>query len=101
MNLSTLSICILGTLLAVAPAAAQVVPDLVAASGIPAGDAAAPHTPSGTVIIGNNLWVGDEAQGLRHYIPVDPANTDPLNTGNLVFDSAPDWSVRGAARGAQ
>jgi hypothetical protein len=95
MNRSTLSICVLGILLAVAPAAAQVIPDLVAASGIPVGEAAAPHTPSGTVIIGNNLWVGDEAQGLRHYIPVDPANTDPLNTGNLKFDTDPNWSVGG------
>ncbi|MGA7409689.1 MAG: hypothetical protein WBW33_04340 [Bryobacteraceae bacterium] len=95
MNLSTLSTCILGILLAVVPAAAQVPADLVAASGIPAGDAAAPHTPSGAVFINNNIWVGDEAQGFRHYVPVDPSNNDPLNSGQLMFDSAPDWSVGG------
>ena len=95
MNLKTLTIYVLGTIIASATAGAQVAADLVAASGIPAGNAAAPHTPSGTVIIGNNLWVGDEAQGLRHYVPVDPANTDPLNTGNLEFDSNTSWSVGG------
>ncbi len=50
-----------------------------------------------TPLIGNNLWVGDEAQGLRHYIPVDPANNDPLNTGNLQFDISPEWSVGGGS----
>jgi hypothetical protein len=34
------------------------------------------------LIIGANLWVGEEAQGLRHYIPVDPNNVDPVNTGH-------------------
>ena len=97
MKLKTLSLCILGTILASAPAGAQITADLVAGPSIlPAsGSPAAPHTPSGTVIIGNNLWVGDEAQGLRHYIPLDPANTDPLNTGTLVFDSDPEWSIGG------
>jgi hypothetical protein len=74
---------------------AQVVADLVAGPGIPAGNALAPHTPSGTVIIGSNIWIGDEAQGLRHYIPVDPNNTDPLNKGQLMFDSNPEFSVGG------
>ena len=49
------------------------------------------------MIIGNQLWVGDEAQGLRHYIPVDPSNNDPLNSGNLEFDSDPSWSVGGGS----
>jgi hypothetical protein len=79
------------------PGSAQVVADLVAAPGIPAGSILAPHTPAGTVILGENLWVGDEAQGLRHYIPVDPNNTDPINTGQLVFDSNPDWSLGGGS----
>jgi hypothetical protein len=34
------------------------------------------------MIIGANLFVGEEAQGLRHYIPVDPNNVDPVNTGH-------------------
>jgi hypothetical protein len=82
--------------LASLPGSAQVAPDLVAGPGIGAGPAA-PKTPAGTVIIGNNLWVGDEAQGLRHYIPADPNNTDPLNTGQLQFDSTPNWSVGGGS----
>jgi hypothetical protein len=95
MNLKAFSICLLGTVLGSVPAGAQVAADLVAAPGIPAGSAFAPHTPSGTIIIGNNIWVGDEAQGLRHYVPVDPTNTDPLNTGNLMFDIATNWSIGG------
>jgi hypothetical protein len=76
---------------------AQVAADVVAGPGIPAGSAFAPHTPSGTVIIGSNIWVGDESQGLRHYIPVDPDNTDPINTGQLIFDTDPNWSVGGGS----
>jgi len=79
----------------VAPAQAQVPADLVAATNIPAGSIFAPHTPAGMVIIGPNVWVGDEAQGLRHYVPVDPTNTDPINTGNLMFDTTPEWSLGG------
>ncbi len=99
MKLSTLWICVLGTVLASATANAQVTADLVAGPTIrPAsGSPAAPHTPSGAVIIGNNLWVGDEAQGFRHYIPTDPANADPLNTGTLVFDTDPNWSIGGGS----
>jgi hypothetical protein len=97
MKLKTIGIGILWALLASAQAGAQVVADLVAASGIPAGNLFAPHTPSGMVIIGPNVWVGDEAQGLRHYVPVDPANTDPINTGNLMFDIATEWSLGGGA----
>ena len=84
-------------LVASAPCSAQVIADLVAGPGIPSGNALAPHTPAGTVIIGENLWVGDEAQGLRHYVPVDPNNADPINTGQLVFDSNPDWSIGGGS----
>lgn len=79
----------------VGSAVAQVLPDLVAASNIPAGSIFAPHTPAGMVIIGTSVWVGDEAQGLRHYVPVDPANTNPVNTGQLMFDTDPQWSLGG------
>jgi hypothetical protein len=78
-------------------ASAQVAADLVAAPEIPAGRLFAPHTPSGFVTIGTNVWVGDEAQGLRHYVPVDPNNTDPLNTGQLMFDINTEWSVGGGS----
>jgi hypothetical protein len=54
---------------AAAPASAQVTEDLVAEAGIPAGNTFAPHTPARMMIIGANLWVGEEAQGRRHYIP--------------------------------
>jgi hypothetical protein len=97
MKLKTTAIGVLWALLASAPAGAQVAADLVAASGIPAGSNFAPHTPAGVLIIGNNLWVGDEAQGLRHYVPVDPANTDPINTGQLMFDINTEWSIGGGA----
>lgn len=95
MKLKTTAIGILWALLASGQAGAQVAADLVAAAGIPAGNLFAPHTPSGMVIIGSNLWVGDEAQGLRHYVPVDPGNPDPINTGNLMFDTATEWSLGG------
>ena len=62
MNFKTVTLCALGTLLVSATADSQVTANLVAATGIPAGNVFAPHTPSGTIIIGNNLWVGDEAQ---------------------------------------
>src|SRR5215467_5133799 len=81
--------------LQVAPVQAQAPAQLVAAPNIPPDRIFAPHTPAGMVIIGPNVWVGDEAQGLRHYVPVDPNNIDPINTGNLMFDTAPDWSMGG------
>jgi hypothetical protein len=76
-------------------AMAQVPATLVAVSGVPSGSIFAPHTPAGMVIIGKDLWVGDEAQWLRHYVPVNPANHDPINTGQLMFDTTPDWSAGG------
>jgi hypothetical protein len=95
MKVKTVAFSILCAILVSAQARAQVVPDLVAASGIPVGNLFAPHTPSGMVIIGTNVWVGDQAQGLRHYVPVNPNNTDPINTGNLMFDIATQWSLGG------
>lgn len=97
MTVSRVILGIAALAIAAASAEAQVAADLVAAAGIPPGSAFAPHTPSGTVIIGSNIWVGDEAQGLRHYIPVDPNNTDPLNTGQLMFDTNPNWSQGGGS----
>ena len=79
------------------PGSAQVAADLVAGPSIGGPGPEAPHTPAGTVIIGENLWVGDEAQGFRHYVPVDPNNLDPLNTGQLMFDINPNWSIGGGS----
>jgi hypothetical protein len=76
---------------------AQVVADLVAAPEIPAGSAFAPHTPAGVAIVGTNIWVGDAAQGFRHYVPVDPNNADPINSGQLEFDTNPSFSVGGGS----
>ena len=95
MKLKTVGIGVFSALLASVPAGAQVVADLVAASGIPAGNLLALHTPAGMVIIGNNVWVGDEVQGLRHYLPVDAANLDPINTGQFQFDINTEWSMGG------
>lgn len=95
MRLTTFIMAVLVLILGTAIAGAQVTADLVAASEIPAGSLFAPHTPSGMVIIGSNLWVGDEAQGLRHYVPVDPNNTDPLNRGQLMFDINTQYSMGG------
>ena len=95
MTLKRMAIGMVGTLLACALADAQVPADLAASSGIPAGNIFAPDTPAGMVIIGANVWVGDEAQGLRHYIPVDPNNVDPINTGQMMFDTNTEWSMGG------
>ena len=95
MTLKTVAIGAVWALLGSVPASAQVIAALVAAPGIPAGNLLAPHTPAGIVIIGNNVWIGDEAQGLRHYLPVDPTNIDPINTGQFRFDTNPNWSLGG------
>ncbi len=84
-------------MLASVTAGAQVVADLVAAPEIPAGSAFAPHTPAGVAIVGTNIWIGDAAQGFRHYIPVDPNNADPINSGQLKFDTDPNFSVGGGS----
>jgi len=79
MNLNRAAIWIVAAL---SPASAQVAADLAAEARIPAGNIFAPHTPAGMMTIGANLWVGEEPQGLRHYISVDPNNVDPVNTGH-------------------
>ena len=63
--------------------------------GLPAGQVAAPNTPGGGVVVGNNLYTGDAANGFRHWKPVDPTNADALNSGILVFDSDPSRSLGG------
>ena len=95
MRLKRIAMGIAGALLVSAFADAQVAADLVAASGIPAGNNFAPHTPAGMLIIGSNIWVGDEVQGLHHYVPADPNNVDPINTGKIMFDTNTEWSVGG------
>jgi hypothetical protein len=75
---------------------AQVVATERAAPGLPGVvGPAAPKTPGGGAVIGNNFWAGDEAQGFRHYAPVDPNNPDPINTGLLKFDIDQSFSVGG------
>jgi hypothetical protein len=95
MKLKRAALGIVAALLPSALANAQVPANLVAATGIPAGNIFAPHTPAGMVIIGANLWVGDEAQGLRHYVPADPNSVDPINTGQMMFDTNTEWSMGG------
>ena len=83
MKLNRAAIWIVAAWSEAAPAAsARVAADLVAEAGIPAGNIFAPHAPAGMMIIEANLWVGEEVQGLRHYIPVDPTRVDPVNTGH-------------------
>ena len=96
MNLTKTMTLIPAIVLASATAQAQVVANLVAAPGIGPGPAA-PHTPAGMAIVGTNVWVGDGAEGFRHYIPVDPNNADPINTGQLQFDINPNLSVGGGS----
>jgi hypothetical protein len=97
MLLKNFLTCAAAALMLSVPGSAQVPADLVAGPGIPPGNNFAPHTPAGAVVIGENLWVGDEAQGLRHYIPIDPNNTDPINVGQLQFDINPDFSLGGGS----
>jgi hypothetical protein len=63
--------------------------------GLPPGQVAAPNTPGGGVLVGNNLYTGDAAQGFRHWTPADPNNPDPVNTGILVFDTNTSFSLGG------
>lgn len=93
------NVCI-GVLVAIsfggsATAHAQVPATLRAATHLPANQTAAPNNPGGGVVIGSNVWATDAVWGLRHYIPADPANPDPVNTGILVFDSASDATSTG------
>jgi hypothetical protein len=64
--------------------------------GLPANQVAAPNTPGGGVVVGQNLYTGDGANGFRHWAPVDPSNPDPVNSGILVFDPSTSFSLGGA-----
>ena len=63
--------------------------------GLPPGQTAAPNTPGGAVVVGKNLYTGDGANGFRHFMPVDPSNPDPINSGILVYDGSFDFSLGG------
>src|SRR5262245_17633505 len=74
---------------------AQVQATLRSAQGLPPGQLFASATPGGSVVLGADLYVGDGVQGLRHFIPADPSNPDPINTGILIFDTDQFHSVGG------
>jgi hypothetical protein len=63
--------------------------------GLPPGQTAAPNTPGGGVVVGQNLYTGDGANGFRHWKPADPSNPDPVNSGILVYDGDFDFSLGG------
>jgi hypothetical protein len=66
-----------------------------AAFGLPPGQVPAPNTPGGAVVVGNNLFTGDGANGFRHWQPADSTNPDPLNSGLLVYDGSTQFSLGG------
>jgi hypothetical protein len=82
-------------LVGLVPAHAQVSATQRAGFNLPAGQTPAPNTPGGAVVIGSNLYTGDGANGFRHWRPADPANPDPINSGILVFDTSPGFSLGG------
>ena len=77
------------------PVHGQVLATQRAGFGLPTGQSAAPNTPGGGVLVGKNFYVGDGAQGFRHFAPADPNNPDPVNTGFLVFDPNISFSIGG------
>jgi hypothetical protein len=80
-------------------AQAQVLATQRAGFGLPANQVAAPNTPGGGVVIGNNFYATDQVNGFRHYLPADPTNPDPVNSGILTFDNIQNdgLSLGGAA----
>jgi hypothetical protein len=80
-----------------AAAYGQVQATLRAETGFPAGQSVAPTVPAGAVVIGSNLWTGDGFDGFRHWIPADPHNPDPINSGILVPDSTLGFSLGGGS----
>ena len=74
---------------------AQIQATQVAGFGLPPGQVAAPNTPGGGVVVGPNFWSGDGAQGFLHWLPADPANADPIDTGILVPDQTITKSLGG------
>ncbi len=50
------------------------------------------------MVVGSNFYATDQVNGFRHYLPADPTNPDPVNSGILVFDNANDGtSIGGGA----
>jgi hypothetical protein len=92
-----IGICLFTVVICLASAKAQVLATQRVGFNLPPGQVAAPNTPGGGVVVGNNLYTGDGANGFRHWKPVDPANPDPINSGVLVFDSDPSTSLGGTA----
>jgi hypothetical protein len=81
---------------AAAPLAQAQVPAVQRAGfNVPIGQVAAPNTPGGGVVIGNHFYATDQVNGLRQYLPLDPANPDPIDDGTLVFDTAIDGTSIG------
>jgi hypothetical protein len=80
-----------------AAAYGQVQATLRAETGFPAGQSVAPTVPAGAVVVGSNLWTGDGFDGFRHWIPADPHNPDPINSGILVPDSTLGFSLGGGS----
>jgi hypothetical protein len=80
------------------PSHGQVLATQRAGFNLPARQVPAPNTPGGAVVVGGNFYATDQVNGFRHYLPADPANADPINTGILVFDNAIDGtSIGGTA----
>jgi hypothetical protein len=82
-------------LLSLAVAKGQVSATQRVGFGLPPGQVAAPNTPGGGVVVGNNFYASDAVNGFRHYKPADPANPDPINGGILSFDGDPSKSLGG------
>lgn len=83
------------SLLSSTAAYGQVQATLRAAFGFPSGQTVSPTVPAGAVVVGSNLWTGDGFDGFRHWIPADPNNPDPINSGILVPDPTLGFSLGG------
>src|SRR5215470_6204697 len=77
----------------------QVLATQRAGFGLPANQVAAPNTPGGGVVVGSYFYATDAVNGFRHYLPADPTNPDPVNSGILYFDNIQNdgMSLGGAA----
>jgi hypothetical protein len=71
----------------------QVVATQRAGFGLPANQVAAPNTPGGGVVVGSFFYATDQVNGFRHYLPADPTNPDPVNSGILIFDNIQNDSM--------
>lgn len=69
------------------PVQGQVLATQRAGFGLPANQVAAPNTPGGGVVVGSFFYATDAVNGFRHYLPADPTNPDPVNSGILAFDN--------------